>query len=49
VRDPEPVDYRERYARLFGHSLDICPACGGRLVEIAAFKPAARPFPCDSS
>jgi hypothetical protein len=49
VRDPEPVDYRERYARLFGHSLDTCPACGGRLVEIAVLKPAARPFPCDSS
>jgi hypothetical protein len=26
VRAVEPVDYRERYARLFGHSLDICPA-----------------------
>ena len=49
VRDPEPVNYRERYARLFGHSLDICPACGGHLVEIATFKPAARPFRCDSS
>lgn len=48
VRDPEPVDYRERYARLFGHSLDICPVCGGHLVEITVLKPAARPF-CDSS
>jgi Putative transposase len=49
VADPEPVDYRERYARLFGHSLDTCPACGGHLVEIAVLKPAARPFPGDSS
>ncbi|HET9247166.1 MAG TPA: IS91 family transposase [Xanthobacteraceae bacterium] len=49
VRAPEPVDYRERYARLFGLSLDICPACGGHLVEIAVLKPAARPFRCDSS
>jgi len=31
VSAPEPVDYRERYATLFGHSLDICPACGGHL------------------
>jgi len=49
VRAAEPVDYRERYARLFGHSLDICPACGGQLVEIAVLTPAARPFRCDSS
>jgi hypothetical protein len=45
----EPVDYRERYARLFGHSLDICPACGGHLVEIAVLAPVTRPFRCDSS
>jgi hypothetical protein len=49
VRNPEPVDYRERYARLFGHSIDICPACGGHLVEIAVLKPVARPFRCDCS
>jgi hypothetical protein len=49
LRPPEPVDYRERYARLFGHSLDICPACGGNLVEIAVLKPAVRPFRWDSS
>jgi hypothetical protein len=50
---PEPADYRERYARLFGRSLDICPACGGHLVEIAVIKRApkstARPFSSDSS
>jgi hypothetical protein len=50
---PEPADYRERYARLFGRSLDICPACGGHLVEIAVLKRAStlsrRPFSCDSS
>ena len=23
VREPEPADYRERYARLFGHAFDI--------------------------
>jgi len=51
-RAPEPADYRERYARLFGRSLDICPACGGHLVEIAVLKRAPmppRPFTCDSS
>jgi hypothetical protein len=50
---PEPADYRERYARLFGRSLDICPACGGHLVEIAVLRrapqPAAPPFRYDSS
>jgi hypothetical protein len=49
VRDPEPIDYRERYARLFGHSIDTCPACGGHLVEIAVLAPTPRPFRCDSS
>ena len=52
-RAPEPADYRDRYARLCGRSLDICPACGGHLVEIAVLKPvprpATRPFSCDSS
>ncbi len=47
----KPADYRERYAQLFGRSLDICPACGGHLVGIAvlARAPRARPFSCDSS
>ena len=30
----KPVDYRERYAILTGHRLDLCPVCGGRLGEI---------------
>jgi Putative transposase len=30
----EPVDYRERYAILTGHRLDLCPICGGRMIEI---------------
>ena len=29
------VDYRERYALLTGRSLDVCPCCGGHMVEIA--------------
>jgi hypothetical protein len=28
---PPTTDYRERYRQLTGHSLDICPACGGRM------------------
>jgi hypothetical protein len=49
---PEPADYRERYAMLTGQSLDICPCCGGRMVEIAVLQRTprhARSFWCDSS
>jgi hypothetical protein len=28
---PPATDYRERYRQLTGHSLEICPACGGRM------------------
>jgi hypothetical protein len=31
---PKHVDYRERYAILTGHRLDLCPICGGHMVEI---------------
>jgi hypothetical protein len=50
-RAPEPANYRERFARLFGRSLDICPACGGHLVEIAALNRGFRGtrFSYDSS
>ena len=52
--DPEvtPIDYRERYALLTGRSLDICPCCGGRMVEIAILlRTPVRTAPawCDSS
>jgi hypothetical protein len=30
----KPVDYRERYAILTGRRLDLCPDCGGHMVEI---------------
>jgi hypothetical protein len=30
----EHADYRERYAMLTGHRLDLCPLCGGSMVEI---------------
>jgi hypothetical protein len=46
------ADYRERYALLTGRSLDICPCCGGRMVEIARLSRSGAPAPsfwCDSS
>ena len=30
----EPTDYRERYALLIGQRIDLCPCCGGRMVEV---------------
>jgi Putative transposase/Transposase zinc-binding domain len=48
---PEPVGYRERYAQLTGRSLDTCPSCGGRMIEIITLsRPQKyhRPW-CDSS
>jgi hypothetical protein len=33
---PAPaVDYRERYQQLTGRSLDLCPCCGGRMIQLA--------------
>jgi hypothetical protein len=49
---PEPADYRERYALLTGQSLDICPHCGGLMMEVSvvARSPApSRSFWCDTS
>jgi hypothetical protein len=50
--DEQPRDYRTHYALLTGRSLDICPCCGGRMVEIAILaRPRAGSSPvwCDSS
>ena len=56
VPNPEPrvkpKDYRERCALLTGKRPDICPCCGGRMVDV---DPRQRPSPprpkprCDSS
>jgi hypothetical protein len=35
-----PVDYREHYAAVTGHRLDICPCCGGRMIDIGIWSPA---------
>ncbi len=48
----EPKDYRERYALLTGKRLDICPCCGGRMVDTDSrqHRSPTRPTPrCDSS
>jgi hypothetical protein len=49
----EPADYRERCAILTGHRIDLCPICGGCMVEIGLWpRPPAprRTEPrCDSS
>ena len=50
--EASPADYRTRYAQLTGRSLDICPCCGGQMVEIAILPrqhPMHSPIRCDSS
>ena len=49
---PPPENYRERTRRLTGHALDVCPHCGGTMLERGPLprrpQPQA-PFWCDSS
>lgn len=42
-RTVEPADYRQRYAILTGHRIDLCPICGGRMVEIGHSPYSPRP------
>jgi len=49
---PQPADYRERCARLTGRRFDICPSCGGPMVEVATWQhpaPWHSPPRCDTS
>ena len=49
---PPPETYRERVRRLTGESLDVCPACGGAMLERGPLPhrpPPSRPFWCDTS
>ena len=39
----EPADYRERYAILTGHRIDLCPICGGCMVEIGLWPRSPSP------
>jgi hypothetical protein len=49
---PSPIraaaDYRERYQRLTGRSLDVCPCCGGAMISMGVIPPT-RPFCPDTS
>ncbi|WP_245511946.1 IS91 family transposase [Methylosinus sp. sav-2] len=49
----EPADYRERYATLTGKRIDICPCCGGRMVDLGPLprpsKPRHSTQRCDTS
>jgi len=33
---PPAADYRERYRQLTGRAIDLCPCCGGSMVELGA-------------
>ena len=45
---PPTTDYRERYRRLTGHSLDICPDCGGAMASLGPL-PRRAPTSPDTS
>ena len=52
----EPANYRERYAILTGHRIDLCPVCAGRMIEIGLWPRQPRsprsprsPPHCDTS
>jgi hypothetical protein len=49
--DPRPPEsYRERTRRLTGHALDVCPHCGGTMLERGPLPRRSQPpFWCDSS
>jgi hypothetical protein len=59
LQAPEPpptiksADYRESYAVLTGQPIDLCPDCGGRMVEIGLWPRSQSPRPapprCDTS
>ena len=46
---PEPAqpadDYRERYRRLTGRSLGVCPCCAGPMMPLGVLARPARPSP----
>ena len=51
-RAAEPKDYRERCAQLTGERIDICPFCGGRMVDAGSWPHRSPPRPtpyCDTS
>jgi hypothetical protein len=49
---PTPESYRDRTRRLTGHALDVCPDCGGAMLERGPLPPRPQPhapYWCDSS
>jgi len=49
---PTPENYRDRARRLTGHALDVCPDCGGAMLERGPLPPRPQPhapYWCDSS
>ena len=49
---PTPESYRDRTRRLTGQALDVCPDCGGAMLErgpLPRRPPPHAPFWCDSS
>jgi hypothetical protein len=46
--DRPAADYRERYQQLTGRSIDLCPSCGGRMIEIGVI-PRAGTFAAAAS
>jgi Putative transposase/Transposase zinc-binding domain len=48
----EPADYRERYAMLTGRRIDVCPCCGGQMIDAGPWprrSPQRQTPRCDSS
>jgi hypothetical protein len=41
----KPANYRERYENLTGHRIDLCPVCGGTMIEIIRVQPTRPPHP----
>jgi len=41
----QPMDSRERYARLTGRSLDICSCCGGHMLSLGPLPRSIPPVP----
>ena len=49
---PPPQSYREHYRQLTGEALDVCPDCGGPMLErgqVPRRPPTRPPFWCDTS
>ena len=48
VRDTPAADYRERMRQLTGRAVDVCPCCGGHMIEIGCI-PRTATISCNTS